>query len=122
GPAELPLATDLQRDVARLAAADVGERDDGDIAMGEPLHLLQGGLHPGRCLRVDHGSEIVDKPAGRREGAARQLSEREQQEQVHAEGKAILWAARVHRYCGALMLTSRAPRGTDVSDVSPPGH
>ena len=51
--ADLPLATDAERDLARLAPAEVRQRDDGDLALRLVAHVLRDALDARRRRRLE---------------------------------------------------------------------
>ena len=61
--ADLPLAADAERDFARLAPAEVRERDDGDLALRLVPDVLRDALDPRGRGRREHVGEVVDEPA-----------------------------------------------------------
>jgi len=59
--ANLPLASDAQRDVARIPLPDVGERDNGDLAFRFIAYFLGYSLDPSLGRRRKNVGKVVDE-------------------------------------------------------------
>ena len=65
--ADLPVASDLRRDLLHIARTDVGKRDDRYLARGFRSHIFRDALHALNCIGLKHVRKIVHQPSGRRD-------------------------------------------------------
>ena len=75
---DAPLAADLERDITRAAVADIGERDDGDLATCFLPHLRDDGFHVLERRGVEHAGEVIDVAARRWHGDLEEDGEKNQ--------------------------------------------
>ena len=65
--ADLPVPSDLGRDLLHIARADVGKRDDRYLTRGFLAHIVGDALHALNRIGLKNVREIVHQPGGRRD-------------------------------------------------------